>query len=63
MLLGQVKLTDKKDTFKYDTDLQAKIGAWSTQLKGYYLLDDKSQVSNLTIEYIFQSKWYLINIF
>ena len=44
-------MTEKKGTLKYDVDLDAKIGDWDTTTKGYYLVDDKSHVSNLTVEY------------
>jgi len=46
-----LKLTDKKGTLKYDVDLNTKLGDWNTATKGYYLLDEKSHISNLTIEY------------
>lgn len=46
-----MKLTDKKGTLKYDVDLNTKLGDWNTATKGYYLLDEKSHISNLTIEY------------
>lgn len=32
-------------------DLNTKLGDWNTATKGYYLLDEKSHISNLTIEY------------
>lgn len=49
--LGEMKLLEKKGIVKYDVDLQAKMGAWITGTKGYFLLDEKSQISNLTVEY------------
>ncbi len=46
-----MKLLEKRGIVKYDVDLQAKVGAWVTGTKGYFLLDEKSQISNLTVEY------------
>lgn len=48
---GEMKLLEKKGTVKFDVDLQAKMGPWVTGTKGYFFLDGKSQVSNLTVEY------------
>ena len=48
---GELKLTEKKGTLKYDVDLSSKLGSWNTVTKGYYLMDDKSHISNLTVEY------------
>lgn len=53
---GEIKLTEKKGTNKYEVSLESAVGAWKTVSKGYYLVDEKSHLCNLTVDYTFNAK-------
>lgn len=48
---GEMKLTEKKGTRNYELSFNSTLGSWNTVSKGYYLVDEKSHLSNLTIDY------------
>lgn len=48
---GNVKLTEKQGKRNYEVGLNSTLGDWRTVSKGYYLMDDASHISNLTIDY------------
>ncbi|XP_057368025.1 uncharacterized protein LOC130689027 [Daphnia carinata] len=50
-LNGNIKLTEKQGKRNYEVGLNSTLGDWRTISKGYYLMDDTSHVSNLTIDY------------
>jgi hypothetical protein len=50
-IIGNIKLTEKQGKRNYELGLNSTIGSWSTVSKGYYLMDEKSHVSNFTVDY------------
>lgn len=50
-ITGEVKLLEKKGTYKYEVNLNSTFSGLTTVSKGYYLMDEKSHLCNLTVDY------------